>query len=357
MNIAIIGAGASSIFLQALLRDKHNIYVFERNKKILSKLKASGNGRCNMLNAFAIPEDYNNKEFMNQIFKKIGPDKILKIFNDFGLITTQDLEGRVYPISNISETVSDIMLENVRSKIILDYTVEKITKKNNKYIINDYNVEFDKVILATGSSASIIPSKQSICYDYLKSLNINITKLNPSLVGFKNKQGFKDISGVRLKALVKLYIDNKFIREERGEVIFKDDGISGIVIMNMSSYYNRYNKKNAYLVLDMLEGINPKNIKGAFNPKLYRYILNNNIDYHNFRIDILDTYDIKDAQVINGGVDLNSINDNLSLKNDNNIYLMGEMLNIDGVCGGYNLLFAFMCAYVVGCELGYEDKN
>lgn len=357
MNIAIIGAGASALFLSALLKNKCDITIFERNKKIASKLLASGNGRCNMLNIDACANDYNNKEFMEKLFKKVNTKDILEIFNNMGITTTIDSEGRVYPISLSSETVLNVLLDNVVADIEFNYIVTKISKVGSKYQINDYNKLFDYVVLASGSSASIVEAKQDLCYSYLKSLNLSLNKLNPSLVGFRVKNSLKGLSGVRSKVLATLYVDGKMIHRERGEVIFKDDGISGIVIMNMSSYYNRTNKRNAYITLDILEGLYPFSLKGALAPKMYLYVTENGIDIHSFRLDIIDTYGIKDAQVINGGVDLENITDTFRLKKDKNIFLMGEMLDIDGVCGGYNLSFAFMSAYIVGSELENENKN
>ena len=357
MNIAIIGAGASALFLQALLKNKYDITIFERNKKIASKLLASGNGRCNLLNINASSNDYNNKGFMDKVFSKVNTMDILKIFNKLGLTTTIDEEGRVYPISLSSETVLNILTDKMNAKVELNYIVKSIKKVGDKYQINDYKTLFDYCVLASGSSAAIIEEKQNLCYDYLKLFNLSPKSINPSLVGFKIKNSLKGLFGVRCKALCKLYVDNMLIHEERGEVIFKEDGISGIVIMNMSSYYNRTNKNRSYITLDILEGINPNNLKGALNPKMYLYVIENRIDIHSFRLDIVDTYGIKDSQVINGGIDVSNISDTFRLNNDKNIFLMGEMLDIDGICGGYNLSFAFMSAYIVGSELGYENKD
>ncbi len=357
MKIAVIGAGASGLFLSMLLKDKYDITIFERNKKVASKLLASGNGRCNLLNKNINPGNYNNPQFIKRLLDKVSFVDIYNIFKEKGLEMISDDEGRVYPLSNISSTVLNILLENINAKIILNHTVKKITKNGSKYIIDDYLEEFDYVVLGSGSIASLPIEKMESTYNYLNSLNILRTKLNPSLVGFKTKEGFKNIQGVRVKALVKLYVDSKLICEERGEVIFKNDGISGIVIMNMSSYYNRCNKKNPYLVLDILEGLNDVYLKGALNPLLYEYVIKNKIDVHNFLINIISTYDYTSSQVVSGGVPLFLINDNFSLVNDNNIYLMGEMLDIDGVCGGYNMFFAFASSYVIAGVLGYENKN
>lgn len=348
MKIAIVGCGSGALFLAANL--KADITIFERNKKVGSKLLASGNGKCNLLNINATEDCYNNAFFVKKLINDYSPSYVLNKFHEMNLLTKIDAEGRVYPICESSEAVLNILMDNIKAKIITEYKVESITKISNKYRINDYNELFDYVILDTGSNANLKKEYQTIPYDYLKSLDIKLTSLSPSLVGFKSKENLKKISGFRSKANVELYVDSKLIHSEYGEVIFKDDGISGIVVMNMSSYYNDTNKQDAYLVLDLLPGIESnmvRDIKGAIHPTLYRYYIENKLtfnDLKNFRISIKGTYDNVFAQVISGGVDINQINDDLSLKKDNNIFLMGEMLDIDGLCGGYNLLFTFMCA-------------
>ena len=355
MNIAIIGCGASALYYA--VNDKiNNIVIFEKNKKIASKLLASGNGKCNLLNLNAKPSDYNNEEFMKSVFNTFSPKDIYVNYASLGLSMKVDEEGRVYPISESSQNVLNILLKNTKAKIITEYKVNKITKINGKYKINDYDMLFDKIILASGSSANIIKDKQSDCYKYLSDLNIKLTPLKPSLTGFITNN-LKEISGIRVKASVKLFNNKKLISTESGEIIFKDDGISGIVVMNMSSRLNRLDVKDPYLEIDLIPGINPKDLEGALNPNLYKYILKNNIDPHKFILNIKSTYDIMHSQVVSGGVDLNMINNDFSYVKDNNIYMMGEMLDIDGICGGYNLLFAFLSASIVLRSINNENSN
>lgn len=340
MNIAIIGCGASALYFAATNK-KDSITIFERNKKIASKLLASGNGKCNLLNINATPNDYNNKRFIEKLFSSVSPKYIYDSFQNMGLLIKTDEEGRCYPVSESSQTVLNILLKNINAKIILEHTVKKISKIGDKYKIDSYDKLFDKVIFASGSCANIINDKSSLCYGYLE--DIKLTKLKPSLTGFITGR-YEKISGVRSKALVKLLDGDKLIHSESGEIIFKNDGISGIVVMNMSSYYNRYILKDPMLEIDLLEGYNPKDLEGALNPKLYDYIKSNNINPHKMILKIKDTYSYETAQVISGGVDLEEINDDFSYKKDKNIFFMGELLDIDGICGGYNLLFAFASA-------------
>lgn len=348
MRLAIIGAGASGLVLASRLKGLCDITIYEKNKKIGSKLLASGNGRCNILNLSEYYNNYNNNDFISNIINKVSIADVYNYYESLGLYLYSDLEKRVYPKSESSQTVLDILLDNIDAQILLETPVLSLKKKDNKFIINDKDY-YDYVVLASGSSASIVKDP-NLCYDYIKKMNLKLTDLKPSLCGFKTKDNIKGLEGVRIKANVSLYKHDKLIHKEFGEVIFKSDGISGIVIMNMSSYYNRYNDKDGfYLVLDMLYDIdinNDLNLKGLLNPKMYKYVLNNNLNKFNlkeFKINILKTYDMIDAQVCHGGIDLNEVS-NLELKKYPGCFVMGEVLDIDGVCGGFNLLFASLCA-------------
>ncbi len=375
MNIAIIGGGASALMIASKLDKCANIIIFERNKGLGRKLLASGNGKANILNINATKNDYNNPTFVNKVITEFPPSKILDEFHKMGLFTKQDDEGRVYPITESSKTVLDCFLQEIpNTTIIYEYEVKKVVKRENKYQINDYSILFDKVICASGSIAGIEDRKQEIVYKYLKDMNLRITPLNESLVGFKIKdKNIKSLSGYRSKANVKFFINDKLIHEELGEVIFKDDGISGIVIMNMSSHYARNSKpKNSYLMVDLLPEIEmdkvlsvPKDkIIGIAHPKMIDYLNIKNNDLKllkELELRIIDTYTYQNAQVVSGGIELSQITDKLNLKNDSNIYFAGEVLDIDGTCGGYNLLFAFASGLIVASDImekiKYENTN
>lgn len=335
----------------ATLLEKLNInYTIFNKGKIGSKILASGNGRCNISNL-----NFDSKYYHNNRLAKIiqnNQKELFDYFKELKIYTKSDDEGRMYPISESSLSVLNILLKNIK-KDIINEEILKIEKKNNSYYLNNNYGPFDKLILATGSPASF----KSFNYDYLKSLNLKINDFKPSLVGFKTNLNIKKISGVRAKAKTILYNDNKLIHEESGEIIFKDFGISGIVIMNQSSYYNHLNKiKNPYIKIDLLDK-DYDALDSVLNPKLLEYINVCNIDPHNFIIPIINTYEMEFAQVAKGGIDLSNLNDNLSLKNDNSIYAMGEVIDIDGICGGFNLMNAFCDAIEVYKDIKNEISN
>lgn len=341
MKIAIIGGGASGLLLANLLNKNKIDFIVFNNGKIGRKILASGNGRCNIANRNINISKYHNNILVNKLLKY--KDEVFKVFDDLNIYLKEDDEGRLYPISESSLSILNIFMKNISNKIV-DELVYKISKKNNKYIINDLYEDFDKVVIAIGSNANLDKYDNKL----LANLNIKINEFKPSLVGFKTKNKIKEISGVRCKCNVSLFNDNKMIYNEDGEVIFKDDGISGICIMNLSSFYNHLSKyNNPYVKIDLLCGKKYNNLESVINPKLLGYINKYNIDPNNFILNIIKTYDMRFAQVASGGVDISCINDNLSLKNDNNIYLAGEIIDVDGLCGGYNLFFAFLCAIAI----------
>ena len=347
--IGIIGAGALGLYLGNYLKlNNIDFKIFEKNK-IGSKILASGNGRCNIGNDNINLSFYHNVKFNNFVNYK---DKVYMLLKDLGIYIKTDEEGRLYPFSESSQSVVNILTKNIKDNIINE-NITKIEKKDNGYYLNN-NGPFEKVVIAIGSTASL--SKTEGFYDILDNLKVKYDKFIPSLVGFKVKENLKAITGVMTNAKVSLINNDKLIYEEEGKIIFKDDGISGICIMNLSSFYQKLdNKNNTKLVIDFYPGFdNYKSIEGMFNPKLYNYILKNNIDIHKFSLNIKDTYDLKLAQVGMGGISLDELNSNYSLKKDNNIYAGGEVVDITGLCGGYNLYHAFSSAYIIGesiCEI------
>ncbi len=384
MKIAVIGGGASGLFLSSYLMRKYkniNITIFDKNKSLGRKLLATGNGKCNFSNFKALPSDYNNEEFINKLFNKCSKEELINYFSSLGLMFYFDEEGRMYPISNSSQTILNLFLLDLKgANVKLETTVNNIYQKNNKVYVND--LEFDYAVMSSGSNASIDIKKCDSTYNYFKNLNLKFVKLRPSLVGFKSFD--KDINilkGYRSKGVVSLIRNNKIIFNEFGEIIFKEDGISGIVIMNASHYYEDGDELRINLLpnIDLnelfykienrkKENTNPNYyLEPIFHNQIISYLVKKNILdtkdiiglLSNFNPLIRSTYDIKDSQVLKGGIDVSEIDDDFRLKKYNLIFATGEVLDINGLCGGYNLMFAFMSALVCAKKIGeiYENKN
>lgn len=354
MKIAIIGAGACGLLCATLL-DKYNIeYTIFNKGKVGNKILASGNGRCNISNANFNAKAYHNNPLAVSIISEYQ-DKLFKYFDELKIYTKVDNEGRMYPISESSQSVLNAILRKIKG-LIIDTEVNSINKENDKYVINNKYKDFDKVILASGSIASYKPEYSFI--NYLSTINLSINTFKPSLVGFKSSLKLKTISGVRSKCTTYLYNDDKLIHSELGEVIFKDDGISGICIMNQSSFYNKISQiVNPYIKLDLLNGNIYDDYITIINPKLLDFLNKNNISPNNFIIPIMSTYGYDVAQVCSGGVPVELINSDLTLKDNNDFYVGGELIDVDAVCGGYNLMFAFSCGIKIAEELKNEISN
>lgn len=366
MKIAVIGAGAAGLFLTKMLATKADteIHIFEKNSKPGFKIKASGGGKANILNTQISGECYNNRAFIANLLSRVNYETIWNAFEEMGLRMSIDEENRVYPTTFFSQTVLDILLANLPDNVHFnyDFRVDSIKKFNNIYYINDYSVGFDKVVLASGSPAGMIAKNRSHINDYLTDFKIQRREFEPSLVGFKIIKYPKMLSGCRCKAICSLMQNGKLIHREKGEVTFKDDGISGIVILNLSAYYNRLkDKKGCTVNLNFLYDEEDYDLKkhwtkhhsfaGLLHPKLNQLYEQNPFNIKDFRMEIASTYEAEFAQVCSGGISVEEINSNFELKKYHNIYAIGEMLDIDGICGGYNLFFAWASAWVVAEEM------
>jgi len=361
-NIAIIGAGASGLFLARKLANVPDVEVsvFERCKNVGTKLRASGGGKANIFNTNILPECYNNSPFVHQLLEHFTPRQLQQEFEQLGLLVTVDEEGRAYPCTEFSQTVVEILQQppahNVRWQ--MEYEVTELLPSEDRWKVNGCPTLFDAVVIASGSPANMIPKNRIRYNGFLTKLNLKMNPFNPSLVGFLIKNYPKTISGCRVKVKATLYQREKLIHQERGEVTFKDDGLSGIVVMNLSAYYNRLaDPKKCHLVLDLLPQRPDYDVlqhirrfhslQGLLHPKLVALYENKPFDLHHFRMDIQDTYDMTAAQVCNGGIDVSEVNPDFSLKRFPGLYATGEILDVDGICGGYNLFFAFSSAWVV----------
>lgn len=343
MKIAIIGAGACGLMLAAQL-DKNNIsYDIYNIGKVGNKILASGNGRCNISNLNYDSKSYHNNKLALDILNRYR-DELFSLFDAFKIYTKADPEGRMYPISESSQSVLNAILNNINNPII-DLEIKKIEIKNDRYYLNSNLGPYDYVVVAIGSIASY--KKPYLGFEIFNNLNVKFNEFKPSLVGFKTNLNIKRISGVRAKAEASLFQNNTPIHTESGEVIFKDNGISGICIMNLSSYYNHLKNKSNCMVKLKLVDKEYDDYTTIFNPKLLEYIKNNNINPMEFIIPIVDTYDFEFAQVCVGGIDICEINNDLSLKKYPNLFVGGEIIDFDGVCGGYNLMLAFVSSIAI----------
>lgn len=356
-TVVIIGGGASGLACASTLSRMHEdiqIIVLEQFNKSAKKLLATGNGRCNLSNKNMTMDAFNTKD--KKIENIIKGFDVVTYFNEIGLVTkyTGDL---LYPFSNQAATVKKVLLDSLKKvTLIEDCKVIKIEPRENTYTIqtNKKDIEADFVVCAMGSKAGRLSGEDNL--EILKQLHLTIKKSYPSLVQLHTKPSYPMLKGVRVKASVSLINQDTVMDTKEGELLFTEKGVSGICVMQLSRLIHHYSNP-LYLHIDMLPQYSDKEVKemlyqrqkrfhsyyleGIFNEKLAKVLMKNRIFPKKMVLEITGTNDYTKAQVMSGGLSLEEVNDNLECLRYPNVFVVGEVLDVDGDCGGYNLHFAF----------------
>ena len=352
MKIGIIGGGAAGSYLAIRMKELHpsfDVTIIEKNDKILKKILVTGNGRCNYANMGSLDNKYNNDVFAKKIINNLPPEDLIAVFDKYGIHPTK-MDNLVYPVSLSAQTVLLMLtkrLEELGVHINLNESVLDYVYQDHKYTVktNKRMHVFDILVFASGGKAYPQLGTDGALIEILQKHGYQIEPLSPSLSPLKVKENTKKISGQRVKCLVSLLNNDKQVYEEEGEVLFKDDGISGIVILNMSQKINALKDKgNVKIVLDLVpskQDIAPKDYNQYVHPKVVAYLLENNLSINHLSFSFKNFYDYNIAEVSHGGISLNEISDSLESKREKGLFFAGEIVNIDGMCGGYNLMFAF----------------
>lgn len=394
MNIVVIGAGASGI-IAALVASKNNkVILVDSCDKIGKKILLTGSGKCNYWNSNINIEQYNTDciDNLNEILNQENIKSAYNLLEKMG-IYPKIKNGYYYPYSNQATSVREIFEREIKkSNIILktNFKVEQIIKENNifKIISNNEILECDKVILTTGSKAYSKTGSDGSGYMLASNLGHTINEVFPALTPLiTNDSCTKDWGNIRCDAKVSLYINKQKIKEEIGEIQLTKNGISGICTFNISALASKNLTNNVEISISFLPYIDSvfeflqtrnellKNktieelLESIFHYKLMFTILkraniNKNSKWEelterekidlcnqieNFKIKIIGTEDFEKSQVCTGGVSLKEINpitmESIIIPN---LFLAGEILDVDGKCGGFNLAFAFITGYLAG---------
>ena len=385
MKVCIIGGGASG--LMAAINIKHNdneVIILDKNEELGKKILVTGNGRCNLWNSDMDLSNYNssNPELLDKFINK---DIIDKTFTKLCyLFAMNERNGYFYPYSNRAHNIRDILVDECNRlgvEIKTNYDVKSITKSNSFLINNE--IECDKLIISTGGCSMPITGSDGYLFNILKNMGHEIVKPLPSLVPlYANESYLNKWNGIRCNATVSSIIDGETIKSEQGELQLTDNGISGVCVFNISSdivkalednknvsvsinfisyidspseyFTEQYQNYTVYEVL--LKFLDTKLIKiildkADINPDAYIKSLTtkelSRLDKYitSFNINITGYGDFNKSQVTQGGVTLKDVNpDTLESNKVKDLYLIGEVLDIDGICGGYNLGFAWMSA-------------
>ena len=405
MKVAVIGAGASGLACAVSIGKKvkeNNIPIsvtlLERNDKAGKKLLATGNGRCNLMNENEGDYYFCNNDFVRSALDRFNVKSNLDFFASLGLYTRSDGEGRIYPLSNQASGVLDALrfaCEGYGVKTLTEYPVDNIKRANGRFIINN-KLEFDKVVLACGGKALASGFNG---YELLKQLGHNITDIKPSLTKLevKDKNTVKQLKGIRQKGVFTLVEGKTEIAKEKGELLFTDYGLSGIAIMQLSAFAVRC-KGDMKIYADFVSelsfnelfnaiksfaeaapGLHNDNLLSGFvSKKLGTVVLKSLCIPLNEESGKLRESEIKeitsklkrfefiisgykgfdDAQVTAGGADTNQFNSKtMESKKVKGLYCIGELLDVDGLCGGYNLHWAWSSGRLCAESIVNEQLN
>jgi len=410
-DVIIIGAGAAGLMtavnIGKNLKKKADIIVLEHKEKPGKKLLATGNGRCNFANDVIDDESFRgtNSSFAYKLINEFTKENLLDLFYEIGVMNTS-INGYYYPRSLQATTVVDALINYIdlyNIKIKCDENVLELKHSKGNYHIVTQNEEYlsKYVVLATGGKSYKTLGSDGSGYKLAKSFGHTVTALYPSLIGLKaSGLDFKMASGVRAKGVVSLYMKDKVICEQEGEIQFADYGISGIPVFQISRYASEIiaSGKKAVVSVDLVKEYDILDIKNilseilkankkqnilnalnAFIPlKLAKAILKRqkiNIEDTHKQIDNCKLLSIASemkqlklsiegdlgfdkAQVTAGGINTDEIdNKTLESKKSKNLFIVGELLDIDGNCGGYNLHFAFACGKNAGETISERINN
>ncbi len=377
-DVIVIGGGLAGIIASLELKKRGvNCALIEAKDRIGKKILASGNGKCNILNSNLSSDKYNSN-FVDYVIDKYNYNYLHNYYSNMGIVLKEDQEGRVYPYSESATTILSVLLsqlEKYNVDIILNSKVLSISKKDCFVIkMENESILGDKIIMASGSNASFGFNSHSILGDF----GHKVTKLKQTLVPLKTN-AFIGANGVRAKTNLSLYIEGKNVFSENGELLFKDGSISGILAFKASSFIaremvkNNCDKVNAEAVIDFMPEYSKEEVKEILdkspldNPLigvLHKAIALNvekkgdivdSIKEYRCKIDGLTNLD--SAQVTSGGLSTSQFdNKTFESKLQKGLYAIGEVLDVDGECGGYNLSFALMSA--LACVDGiYANKG
>lgn len=398
-DLIIIGAGPAGLFTAVNIKNGKQVLVLEKNAVPGKKLLISGSGRCNMTHSGDISEFFNhygdNSRFLKTALRQFSNDDLMNFFREKGLGIIIDKNGKVFPRSGNSRDVLAILIDECKkNNVRIDYNeaVLKVEKRDRGFWIKTKNNEYicHKLVISTGGKSYPSSGSSGDGYDLAKDLGHTIVSPKPALTpGFIKNYKLGEISGVSLQnRTVYLYRDNKKIREHRGDIGFTHTGLSGPGILDFSRYMEKTdilkidfaNRKGEDFTRTFIEAAEregkisigkflkgydipvslvriilrelglDRNEKLAFiNKKMRNRVVDSFCEYP-FVIENIGGFDI--AMVTRGGISLNEVSSKtIGSKLVKDLFFAGEVLDIDGDTGGYNIQAAFSTGYLAAISL------
>ena len=381
-DILIVGGGAAGLTaaISAYNNGAKNIIIVDKNARVGKKLAVTGNGRCNITNKNLNKENYHgDSDFAMQFVNRFGFNETVSFFKKLGVIIKVEENGKAYPYSLQASSVVDAMrfkCEALGIKTITDCEITKLIK-NNKFTAfsNEYEFCAKSVILAfgglaggaqygtDGSAFNLVP--------YFKTV-----KQKPVIVQLKTENNVtRALKGIKVNA--KVTINGK---SDYGEVLFCDYGLSGPPILQLSRYANNgdiisLDIMPEYSLDDVVALLNERQALNLEDKDFFAGMLHKRLGLElikicggkdsfklaktikNFKFTVTGNTGFKNAQATSGGIDTKEFNDNLESKKTPLLFAAGELLNVDGDCGGYNLQWAFSSGFIAGQNAAKSIKD
>ncbi len=399
-KVIIVGAGASGLVagIQAA-RLGASVTILEHTATPGKKLLSTGNGKCNLTNLTYLPGAYRgeNPDFIKNVLEQVSVLQTLDFFKGLGVVLT-DRNGYVYPNTGQASSIADALmfeLDHLGITLICDCRVRAI-RKDLTLTTSKGSMKGDSVILAAGSMAAPKTGSDGSGYELAAALGHTIIKPLPALVQLRcREKWYKQVAGVRTEALVTLKINGQTAAEDRGELQFTDYGISGIPVFQVSRFASRAldQGQNVTAELDLLPSMEEhateefltdrvtrfayrpadEFLNGVLNQKLTRVLLNETgiiktaktgeikpaqikkltAAIKGLETAVISTNSFDQAQICSGGVDTREVDPcTMESKLIKRLYLAGEILDVDGICGGYNLQWAWSGGILSGTYAG-----
>lgn len=400
-NIVIVGGGAAGMIAAITARRKGaKVTILERNPRVGKKILATGNGRCNYTNVFLDVKNYHgeNAKFVYSPLSQFSVENTIDFFERLGITHVVEDNGKVFPHSFQASSVLDVLryeLEEIGVEVKYNSFVKKIEKRKNKFtLITEDNGKIigDKVIIATGGCAMPSSGSDGNGFDLALKLGHSIVHTFPGLVQLKLEGNFfKRIDGVKVVGRAALLDDETVLGEDYGDILFTNYGISGPPILQLSrkALHLINQGKSPVLKVSIIDDRNSEELReylkvrfsympkksietgliGLLNKRLIPVILNetgidrmksvaqmtNEEVYRlasiltDWRFHVIGSKSFDFAQVTAGGVDTREIDSStMESKIIDGLYFAGEVVDIDGDCGGFNLQWAWSSGYVAG---------
>ena len=407
-HVTVIGGGAAGMMAAITsAREGARVTILEHKERIGKKILSTGNGRCNFTNTYQTPACYrsDNRDFAWNIIQKFNVEKTISFFKELG-IYPKDRNGYLYPYSDQAAAILEVLQIEVAKLDICVMTEINVldiqpVKKGIRITTDKKTITADSVILACGSKAAPVTGSDGSGYQLAKLFGHRIVPVLPALVQLRCAEKFyKSISGVRVQGTVEIYADDIFLASDTGEIQLTNYGISGIPVFQVSRYAAKalYKKQSVTAVLNFMPDMNKDEFllflqeritlcpyktldeffTGVFPKKLCELWIRLSrlpkemrvsdlsgeqleklvLLIQHLRTHITETNSFEQAQICCGGVDTTEINpDTLESNYVPGIYFAGELLDVDGICGGYNLQWAWSSGYVAGKEAAGNASN